>query len=152
MGSGFGMTVLIHSNKSLEELNVRTCNVGSDGACHLARELCVNTSLRKLDLSRNPIGTEGVMALAEVIRNNKSLEEEIIDFDDEGAYRLAGALCENTALRKLDLSYSPSRYERATAEVKAKLLEAQRVNSTLQILALPGEMFSFYKVRERITM
>jgi len=139
------LAVLIHSNKSLEEVNVRNCDIGSDGACHLACswELCVNTSLIKLDLSRNPIGTKGAIALAEVIRTNNSLKEVIINFDGEGAYHLAGALCENTALRKLDLSYSPSRHERATAEVKAKLFEAQRVNSTLQILALPGEKFSF---------
>ena len=140
------LAILIHSNKSLEEVNVRNCNIGRDGACHLAWELCVNTSLRKLDLSRNPIGTEGVMALAEVIRNNKSLEEVNINFDGVGAYHLAGALCENTALRKLDLSYSPSRHERATTEVKVKLVEAQRVNSTLQILALPGVKFSFYSI------
>ena len=67
----------------------------------------------------------------------------IIDFDGEGAYHLAWALCENTALRKLDLSYNPSEHERATEEVKVKLLEAQKVNSTLQELALPGGTFSF---------
>ena len=65
------LAILMHSNKSLEEVNVRNCDIGSDGACHLAWELCVNTSLRKLDLSRNPIGTEGAMALAEVIRTQQ---------------------------------------------------------------------------------
>ena len=35
---------LIHSNKSLEEVNMSRCSIDSEGACHLAQALCENTN------------------------------------------------------------------------------------------------------------
>jgi len=50
---------LIHSNKSLEEVHMRGCSINSEGACHLAKALCENTTLKELDLSWNLTGEEG---------------------------------------------------------------------------------------------
>jgi len=33
---------LIHSNKSLEEVNMMNCSIDSEGACHLVQGLCEN--------------------------------------------------------------------------------------------------------------
>ena len=72
--------------------------------------LCENTSLKKLDLSSNPIGAKGAMALAKLLHSNKSLQEVNICFcniSSDEAYHLAQALCENSSLRKLNLSCNP---------------------------------------------
>ena len=45
------MAKLIHSNKSLEEVYMRNCNIDSEGACHLTQALCENTTLRDLNQS-----------------------------------------------------------------------------------------------------
>ena len=95
---------LIHNSKSLEEVNISGCNIDSEGACHLVQALCENTAVKKLDLSDNPFGKRGVMALAKLIRTNKSLEDvKVIDSriyirDMFGS----GEACENTAVKKLD--------------------------------------------------
>ena len=105
----FAETTLCN-NRSLEVVDMRNCNIDSEGACHLAWALCENTTLSRLDLSYNPIGTNGAVALANTIRITKSLEEvhmKCCDIDSEGACHLAKVLCENTTLSTLDLSFNP---------------------------------------------
>jgi len=90
---------LLHSNKLLEEVNMNGCNIDNEGACHLAQALCENTTLRKLCLSDNPIGTKGAMVLGRLIRHNKSLEEVRLNschIDSEGVNHLAQALVMRT--------------------------------------------------------
>ena len=57
-------------NTTLEHVYLFWCNIGSVGAQHLAQALCVNTSVKTLDLSHNPLGYEGAKALAEMLGGN----------------------------------------------------------------------------------
>jgi len=150
---------LFHSNKSLEAINMKACKIDSEGACHLAQALCENTTVRKLALCHNPIGENDATALAKLIHSSKSLEEVHMRFcsiNSEGACHLAQALCENTSLRILKLSWNPIGQEGSEGDIH-KLLEAMTVNSTLRYLILPmkctkyAESFPrFDEVRSRV--
>jgi len=101
---------LIQSNTSLQEVNICGLSTDSEEVYHLTQVLCETTTVRKLNLSYNPIGTKGAMTLAKVIRAKKSLGEVYMrdcNIDSEGAYHLAQALCETTTVRRLDMSFNP---------------------------------------------
>ena len=60
------------SNKTctLEYIQLTFCDIGPEEAQHLAQALCVNTSVKTLDLCCNPLGNEGAKALAEMLGGN----------------------------------------------------------------------------------
>ena len=122
--------------KSLQEVNMSDCSADSEGkyACHPAQELCEHTRVRILDLSNNPFGTKGAIALAELIHHNNSLEKVNMsdcNIGSEGTCHLAQALRENTTLRELYLSSNPIGQEGAVA-----LAEMLHNNTSLRILDL----------------
>ena len=101
-----------HSKSTLTKLYLKDCHISSEGTVELATALCKNTTLKHLDLSRNPIGehVEGVAAVAKMLVENKTLT--VLDLHDchinsEDAVELAAALCKNSTLKHLNLDHNP---------------------------------------------
>ena len=106
------------SNKTctLEHIKLSDCDIGPVGAQHLVQALCVNTSVKTLEVSDNPLGDEGAKALAEMLGGNGAESSgtvnttlEHVDLSDcdigqLGAQHLAQALCVNTSVKTLDLN------------------------------------------------
>ena len=66
---------ILKKNKTLKKLNLLNCNLESRETGIIATALCNNSKLVDLDLSFNPIGSEGVIALAEMLKKNKTLKK-----------------------------------------------------------------------------
>lgn len=65
------------------------------------------TVLKSIGLSHNRIGDEGAQAIADMLRNNSSLEKLSLsanDITDEGGEPLIGSLTQNTSLMTLLLA------------------------------------------------
>ena len=56
----------LRENTGLTELRPRGCRIGAEGISHLAQALCVNTTLRVLNLSENSVGTQGAEHLGKL--------------------------------------------------------------------------------------
>ena len=54
----------LRTNSALICLDLRECNIDSEGACQLASALCVNNTLQELSVRDNPIGVKGASAVA----------------------------------------------------------------------------------------
>ena len=129
-------------NTTLEHVNLSYCSVRPVGAQHLAQALCVNTSVKTLDLSNNPLGDEAAKVLAEMLGGkssgtvNTTLEHVNLSYcsiGPVGAQHLAQALCVNTSVKTLDLSRNPLGDE--AAKVLAEMLGGKSsgtVNTTLE--------------------
>ena len=104
------------SNKTctLEHVNLIKCRIGPTEAQHLAQALCVNASVKTLDLSRNYLlDDEGAKALAKMLGGNGAESSgtdnttlEHVDLSNcnigpVGAQHLAQALCVNTSVKTL---------------------------------------------------
>ena len=100
-------------NTTLEHVNLSNCSIGPVGAQHLAQALCVNTSVKTLKLSINPVCDEGAKALAEMLGGNGAESSGTVNTTLEhvdlswcrigpvGAQHLAQALCVNTSVKTL---------------------------------------------------
>ena len=67
--------LLLEKTCSLTELVLIDCCIGENGACQLARAICANSTLKKLDLGgNNPFGERGVEALVESLTHNSNIE------------------------------------------------------------------------------
>ena len=94
---------------ALIDLNIADSDIDSNGAYHIADGLCCNDTLRKLDMSLNPIGDDGATALAQMLTRNKSLNTLYLgkcSINTVGASHLANALCVNSSLQNFDLTYN----------------------------------------------
>ena len=49
----------LRGNTGLTELKLWDCHIDAEGTSHLEQALCVNTTLRVLDLSKNIVDTQG---------------------------------------------------------------------------------------------
>ena len=65
---------LLEGTCSLTELHLTYCYIGEDGACQLARAIHANSTLKKLDLARNPLGERGIKELVESLAHNSNIE------------------------------------------------------------------------------
>ena len=77
------------------------------GAESLSDALRINSSLCRLLLDRNPIGSAGGVAIAKALRSNSALQMLSLvscGLDDTAAVEIAKALAENTSLLELNLS------------------------------------------------
>ena len=81
-GSNFSSENVLHlasvlrANARLKELDIRYCNIQSSDSVHLAKALEENTTtqLQTLVLSGNPIGSEGAVAFASMLKKNQCLK------------------------------------------------------------------------------
>ena len=91
----------------IEMLNLRWCNMTSDGVGEVVSGLSDNHTLRELNLSYIPIGSEGAVAVATMLKRNSSLERLHLDrcsIGSSGGVELGAALERNKTLRVLVLS------------------------------------------------
>ena len=56
----------LKGNTVLTELTLRGCHIDAKGLSHLAQALCVNTTLRVLNLSQNTVGSQGARHLGKL--------------------------------------------------------------------------------------
>ena len=104
----------------LKELDISYCNIQSSDSVHLAKALEENTStqLQNLWLERNPIGSEGAVAFANMLATNKSLTKLNMSdcgIQEEGAVCLAKAMEKNSSMTEFDISHNPIGSEGAVA-------------------------------------
>ena len=133
-------------NTTLEHVDLSNCSIGPVGAHHLAQALCVNTSVKTLKLSHNPLGDEGTKVLVEMLGAESSgtvnTTLEHVDLSNcsigpVGAHHLAQALCVNTSVKTLKLSHNPLGDE--GTKVLVEMLGAESsgtVNTTLEHIDL----------------
>ena len=149
---GYGSKSSGTVNTTLEHIDLSNCCIGPKGTQHLARALCVNTSVKTLKLFNNPLDDEGAKALAELLGGygskssgtvNTNLEHINLSncsIGPEGAQNLAQALCVNTSVKTLKLSENALHDEGARA--LAEMLGVNRaessgtVNTTLEHIDL----------------
>ena len=99
---------VLRVNTRLKELDIKYCNIQSTDSVHLAKALEENTAtqLQILILYGNPIGSEGAVAFANVLKKNQSLKTlglyDSVGIED--ALELIESLKHNTTLEKLVLS------------------------------------------------
>ena len=91
----------------IEELDLRNCNLTSDGVGELVSEMSDNHTLRVLNLSGNQIRSEGAVTIATMLKTNSSLQRLYLvrcSIDSSGGVELGTALERNKTLRELRLS------------------------------------------------
>ena len=101
---------------TLTVLYLRGCYISSEGAVELAAALCKNSTLKYLDLDRNPIGVEGASSMSDMLQHNTSLEVLWLRDDsvgEAGVHQLINSLKHNQTLRKLWL---PGKYKSETSD------------------------------------
>lgn len=121
---------LLETNQTIESLQLIIYNSPATTQA-FAGLLKKNTHLKKI---RIKCDNEGAIALAEALKENKSLTKldlSLCEIEDEGAIALARALEENKSLTKLDLSHCEIGDEGAKA-----IAEALEENSSLRELDL----------------
>ncbi|CAM0139967.1 unnamed protein product [Umbelopsis sp. WA50703] len=100
-------------NNQLQSLILRNCQLDSTLLAPLAEAIKQNTSLRKLDLSCNPLNIphqDGIYALKLSLFMNRTMADICLakcQLDSEAAIAIAECLPENNALLRLDLSENP---------------------------------------------
>jgi Ran GTPase-activating protein (RanGAP) involved in mRNA processing and transport len=104
-----GFAKLLLENSSLKELSLRTCGISGLGAKAILTALETNTTLIKLDLSRNNfrLGHEHISTLDSIIPRMTGLEElslYMTKLDVESVRSLMRGVQNNTSLRTLDIS------------------------------------------------
>ena len=104
-----------HSKCTLTMLVLEDCHISSEGAVKLAAALCKNSTLKHLNLDRNPIGVEGASSMSDMLQHNTSLEDlHLRDaVGEEGVHQLINSLKHNQTLRKLRL---PEKYKSETSD------------------------------------
>ena len=105
----FKLASVLRVNTCLKELYVMECNIQSSDSVHLAKALEENTTtqLQTLLLDHNPIGSEGAVAFASMLKKNQCLKTLNLHDDSvgvEGALELIESLKHNTTLETLWLS------------------------------------------------
>ena len=127
-------------NTTLEHVDLSVCNIQPVGAKHLAQAMNVNTSVKTLKLSSNPLHDEGMKALAEMLGGsdgtvNTTLEHvklEECKIGSVGAKHLAQAMCMNTSVKTLQLRYNNLGDEGAKALAEMLGGSSGHFNTTLE--------------------
>ena len=158
---------VLRVNTRLNILDIQLCNIPSSGCVYLARALEENTTTRlhTLWLNGTLIGSEGAVAIADMLATNQSLTQLKVSgcsIQVEGAVCLAKAMERNSTLRCLEITGNPIGSERAVAfasmlkknqclktldlcedsvgvEGTLELIESLKHNTTLEELMLPGK-------------
>ena len=127
-------------NKTLRELNMSKNNIADEGAKRLAEAIQVNVTLRELNLSHNNITDEGAKILTEAIQVNKTLQELNVSKNDFTDEGAKG-LAEAIQVNKTLRKLNLSK-NNVTDEGTKRLAEAIQVNTTLQELNISKNWIS----------
>ncbi|MGC6366600.1 MAG: hypothetical protein ACON35_01210 [Candidatus Marinamargulisbacteria bacterium] len=136
--------IKIAQNDTGENINLVNKDIGIKEAVYLAKALRENISLKKINLSCNPLQPEGVCYLAEALKINTSLQEIDLSSNkikDKGVIALVKAFKANTSLKTIDLSWGG-----ITAEGVKEIAELLEENTTLEKIDL---MFNFYPEKKK---
>lgn len=92
-----------------KSLDLTKCNIGKDGAKHLAPALAINKSLVHMDLSGCKLGVSGMYKISDALKQNSTLKSinlyrNILDVD--GARSLGKMLKVNKTLEFLDIGHN----------------------------------------------
>lgn len=95
-------------NQTLQELVMWECSLESKAASVLFSSLCVNESVNRVDVMRNPgAGTaEALTSLSTALSSNQSIQELVLwscDVDADGTAVLCKGLAVNKSVKKLNL-------------------------------------------------
>ncbi|XP_043855642.1 leucine-rich repeat-containing protein 45 isoform X2 [Dromiciops gliroides] len=112
------------------------CMMSEEGSKLLIQGLCSNTGVRYLDLKGNNLRAIGAEALGKLLRQNKSIQSLILEWNNLGVWEESFSLfCEglgaNTTLQQLDLRNNQINHKGAE-----ELAMALKNNSTLQEIDL----------------
>ena len=130
-------SLLQQSVLKFRELDIKFCDVTSEGAVQLARGLTGNQWLTLLVMEWNGIGDTGAAALGDMLKYNTSLQKLYIGWcciTSQGAVEIAAGLTENSTLHVLHMNRNEIGV--AGAEAMARMLVE---NSTLQELDLSSD-------------
>lgn len=91
---------------SLKKITLNRVGMANPCSMRMSEGLAVNCHLEVLDLSRNNIGDEGAIALANSLKQNKNLKHLRLwdnkDIGNEGYQALCEMLSDNSTLEKID--------------------------------------------------
>lgn len=91
----------------LRHIYLNAVGIGTKGATAIAEYLALShCELDAMYMTNNPLGNEGVLALAQGLKKNKSLTRLTITsvgMSDDGAIALCEALCEHPSIKVVDL-------------------------------------------------
>lgn len=120
---------------NLEVLDLSGCEIGGSGASTLFSALALNTSVATLRLSWNPLGREGGLALAEMLKTNRTISTLSIcntSLDTTAMVTLYSVIRDQPSLQSVDMQKALlySRQEDTTKHA------AQMLQHNLNIVAL----------------
>ena len=139
IGSG-GAVELIKAlcGSGVKKLSLQNTGIGEpdcEAVCELLKTShSRNTTLIDLCLAFNPIGEEGVTAVARMLVENKSLTQLWLfgcHISGQGASELAAALCKNSTLKELYMQYNTIGVEGASS-----MSDMLQHNTSLELLTL----------------
>lgn len=127
---------LLQKEALVTELVLSDCMLSEEGATLLLQGLCANTVLQFLDLKGNNLRAAGAEALGRLLRQNKSIQNLTLEWNNLGTWEDAfatfcGALAANGTLRQLDLRNNQISHKGAE-----ELALALKSNTSLQQLDL----------------
>ncbi|KAM5216945.1 leucine-rich repeat-containing protein 45 isoform 3-T3 [Hipposideros larvatus] len=127
---------LLQKEALVTELVLSDCMLSEEGATLLLQGLCANTVLQFLDLKGNNLRAAGAKALGRLLRQNKSIQNLTLEWNNLGTWEDAfatfcGALAANGTLRQLDLRNNQISHKGAE-----ELALALKSNTSLQQLDL----------------
>ena len=126
----------ITNTKTLRVLNIS--QLGPSGTTAIANALTNNTSLEKLDMSRNKVGRVRARAIAKAISNNKTLKTlSLGDYtmDKESAMIIMSSLHCNNTIIELWLPYRPC-FDNDSVEGEVRKINKRRNKYNVQKLKL----------------
>ena len=142
---------LLTSNPHLECLDVMCNNLSSESVKMITSGVVHSSSLRTLNMSQSQFSVAAVVNLASLLseQSNCKLVElrlQLCNISSEGVAALATALCKNSILHTLDLSFNPIGREGAAA-----IAQMLPQNRTLRVMYLRDESVGEEGVRQLVS-
>jgi len=119
------------TNKSLIQLNLKDCRIGSDSAQLIAKALKINRTLTYLNLENNLLEDKGVAPFNEALKVNKALIYLNLGLNKLQKINIGNGLKANKSLKELYLQEN-----KIDNESLISIKEALEDNNTLMVLDL----------------
>lgn len=110
---GQSVAQLLSGNRNLQRLDVSKNRLGDEGVIPIADAIGGAVALTSMTLNANGIGDRGGVPLAKSLRGNRKLQELNIrqNLMSEAGDHFAEVLSKNTALLRLDFTYNDFKFE-----------------------------------------
>ena len=128
----------LKEDSSTQELDLENQGINSDRVKILAESLAVNTTVKKLVISRNKLYNNGAATISTYLKNNSSIQELDISYNhitSEGATKIAKFILVNKTIHTLNLKQGIRVDDRLLFNMI--ILTAVHYNNTLIKLILP---------------